>query len=182
MRIFVALPLPEEAIHALEHLQEALDLGRPVAAENLHVTLAFLGDQDLPTATAVDAELSEITAPALTLDLSGLDVVSSRQPRLVHAAVSPDPALKALREKVRVAARRAGVDLPRERFRPHVTLARFPRDLPRHRLDRLGRFLEGHGDFRLPGLEITQFVLYRSHLSNEGADYEPLAEYPLEQG
>jgi 2'-5' RNA ligase len=45
MRVFVAIDLPDEVRRELETLQNALPVGRPVPAENLHLTLSFLGDQ-----------------------------------------------------------------------------------------------------------------------------------------
>ena len=59
-----------------------------------------------------------------------------------------------------------------------MTLARFPAQMPRLELDRLGGFLEAHGDLSVP-MEADSFVFYRSHLGHEGPVYETLAEYPL---
>ena len=42
MRSFVAIDLPEAAREALERLQDDLPVGRPLAPETFHLTLAFL--------------------------------------------------------------------------------------------------------------------------------------------
>ena len=67
-----------------------------------------------------------------------------RQPAVLWAGVAPQPGLGVLRDRVRGAVRRAGVDLPRERFRPHVTLAR----LRNARVGDVVKYLGGRGDFR----------------------------------
>ncbi|MBR9844372.1 MAG: hypothetical protein GYB25_14520 [Rhodobacteraceae bacterium] len=76
-------------------------------------------------------------------------------------------------------AQDVGITLPRERFRPHVTLARFRRDMIEEEAAKLGRFMAAHGDVSLPGTRIAQMGLYGSTLHPEGAVHEMLAAYPL---
>ena len=180
MRIFVAIDLPPVIRAALSRLQSDLRVGRHVDADNLHVTLAFLDDQSLQTAENLHEALSDLAASGFDMHVSGLDVFDRRAPRLVFADVDKTAPLVALRDKVRSAARMAEIDLRRERFRPHVTLARFNRSLPRHELDKLGAFLEEHGDFRLDPFPVERFGLYRSILGPDGPVYDLLAEYPLD--
>lgn len=180
MRLFVAIGLPGVVRAALSRLQSDLRVGRLVEPDNLHLTLAFLDEQDLATAEAVHEVLSEITAPAFDLRISGLDVFDRAKPRLVFAATDRPQALVSLRKKVCVAVREAGVNLPRERFRPHVTLARLNRALPQFELDKLGGFLESHGDFSLDPFHIDRFGLYRSILGPDGPEYDLLADYMLD--
>ena len=180
MRLFVAIGLPAVVRAALSRLQSDLRVGRLVEPETLHLTLAFLDDQDLPTAEAVNEMLCDLTAPAFDLRIAGLDVFDRAKPRLVFAATDRPEALVSLRKKVRVAVRDAGVNLPRDRFRPHVTLARLNRALPQFELDKLGGFLEVHGDFSLDPFRIDRFGLYRSTLGPDGPDYDLLAEYMLD--
>ena len=180
MRLFVGLSLPDVVRAALSRLQSDLRVGRLVAPENLHLTLAFLDDQDLPTAEAVNELLEGLKAPAFDLRIAGLDLFDPARPRIVFAAAERSEALVSLRKKVRAAVRDAGVILPRERFRPHVTLARLGRDLPQFELDKLGAFLESHGDFALDPFQIDRFGLFRSILGPDGPEYDLLAEYMLD--
>ena len=180
MRLFAAIDVPPVIRSALTRLQSDLRVGRLVAPENLHVTLAFLDDQSLQTAEILNETLAGISASCFDLRVAGLDVFDRAAPRLVCASVEPSEDLTALRNKVRSAARAAEIDLRRERFRPHVTLARFPRSMPRPDLDKLGAFLEAHGDFRLDPVRIERFGLYRSILGPDGPVYDLLADYPLD--
>ncbi|MDE4132710.1 RNA 2',3'-cyclic phosphodiesterase [Phaeobacter sp. QD34_3] len=179
MRAFVGLPLPDEAADALERLQAEIPVGRVVVGENLHLTLAFLDDQPEVALQALHQELSQIAAAPLRLNIKGLDLVGGRNPRILFAAVEPDPTLSRLRDQVRRAAERAEIHLPRERFRPHITLARFSRDMPNLQARRLGEFLQALGDFSLPDVQIDRTALFRSTLSPDGARYDILADYPL---
>lgn len=180
MRAFVGLPLPEDLIEALGRVQAGLGVGRAVPPENLHLTLAFLDDQPETALAALDAELQAIAGPVPEVRIAGLDLVGgSDAVRLLMAAVAPDPALAALRKRVRGAARAAGIGLKRERFRPHVTLARFRRRQAPGEPVRIADFLAREGGFSWPGFAAGEFVLYRSTLTPEGALYDPLAVYTL---
>ena len=179
MRLFVGIPVEGATAEAVERVQDALPLGRVVPPENLHLTLAFLDDQPREVAQAVHEALSGLNVPGFALRLSGLEVKGGRQPRLIWAGVEGGETLAWLRDKVRGAVRSVGVELPRERFRPHVTLARFGRDLGPQGRARLGWFLEAQGAFATPPAPVERFCLFRSHLGQGGPVYEVLASYPV---
>ena len=179
MRVFVALMLPEALWEAVGALQGALGCGRPVAEENLHLTLVFLGQQERPALEAVHEALAEVSFAPFTLELAGLETWGpAERPAALVLGVRPSPALAALRAKVAAAVRHAGIELDRSRFRPHVTIARFGRGAGEAQAVRLGHLLESRGDVVLPPWRVGGFAMLRSHLTREGADYEVLAEYP----
>ena len=175
MRAFVALPLPDPLSGEMERLSEMVDFGRPVAAENLHLTLAFLDDQPREALAALHDELSAL-APRVAVD--GLDVFGGAKPRVLFASVAADARLADLQKAVRRAARAAGIVLPHERYRPHITLARIsPRD--RNSATPLARFLTRFGPTQVAPVTAPTFGLYASYLRADGPVYEPLALYPL---
>lgn len=177
MRLFAALPLPDETVDRLEMLQAGLPEGRAVPPETFHVTLGFFDECDRHRAADIDAGLSAIRCDPPVLVFDGLGMFGGAQPRSLHAAIRPDPGLSRLREKVLAAARAAGVDLPRERFVPHVTLARFARGEGRGAA--LGRWLADRAGFAHGPVTVRAFALMRSHLGAGGAVYADLARYPL---
>lgn len=160
-------------------MQAALEVGRAVAPENWHVTLAFLGDQSEDVLEQLHERLSDLAFPEFGLRVAGIDIFGGRNPGLLFAGVERSDELIALRKKVRAAARSAGIDLPRERFRPHVTLARFRKRLTMLETQRIAGVLEAWGDVDAGTLPVGHFTLFRSHPGREGPVYEPLAEYPL---
>lgn len=183
MRCFVALQLPETLIDTIDAVQSGLSVGRPVPIENLHLTLAFLGDRTHRELAEIDTALSGLISPPVTIDLRGLDVIGGRAARLVCLRAMPDPGLVALQAKVMAALRQCGVALPRSRFRPHVTLARFgARGLGPESAARLGRFLEAEGAAVLPPVPADSFALMVSTLHSDGAIYDVLASYDLPAG
>lgn len=178
MRAFVGVPLDDAAMEALLPVQEALRQGRLVDEENMHLTLAFLDDQPEAVLAELDVALQDISVPPWEMEFTGVEVKGGRRPALVWAGVAKAEPLRQLHEKVRGAARLAGIDLPRERFRPHVTLARFSRSKPVD-MGRLTAFLGAYGGFRAGPFGVERFCLYASKLTPEGPVYDVLADYPL---
>ena len=155
MRAFVAIPVPEDICERLEDLQSNLPVGRLADPETFHITLAFLGEEPVER----------------------LDTFGGATPKTLFAAVAPSDPLATLQRKVRSLLHGAGIMPDRARFRPHVTLARFR---PGSGTEAgLMRFLTRHATFGTAPFPVTEVVLYRSHLTGDGAIHEPLAEYPL---
>ncbi len=173
MRLFIALALPEEALAAVSALQERLPIGRPTPEENLHLTLAFLGDQGEAEAEALHDALEMLRAEPVALVLAGPEVFGGRHGQAVGIGAEGGASLQALHDRIGARVRGAGILPDRRRFRPHVTLAR----------------LKGHADAspaiaalqgqKLGPFRCDRFGLYASTLRRDGAVHEALAFYPL---
>jgi 2'-5' RNA ligase len=179
MRAFVAIDLPDQVRDTVASWQDGLRVGRRVPWENLHLTLAFLDDQSEFDLRALHERLAEIEVPAFDLELSGLELFGGKWPRVLYVKADGGRALMALHKAVRRAAEEVGIDMPRERFRPHVTLARFRRDMMEEEAVKLGRFMASHGDVQVPVFGLSVFCLFGSTLHPEGAVHEVLARYDL---
>ena len=179
LRLFVALDLPEALREDLMDLQDALGVGREVDAENIHITLAFLGGQNPQVVEQLHDMLWSIQMRPVRLRVNGLELFGGRQPSLVAALFEKVPELVALQEKVAQAVRMAGIELDRRRFKPHATLVRFPRGLAPEARQRIAAYMAACGGTTLEGGEATSFSLYRSRLREDGPVYEALATYPL---
>lgn len=179
IRAFLALPLPAEVRRDLEAAQAGLPTGRPVAPENLHLTLVFLGEHHEPVLEDLHYALEGLSAPGFQVALSGVGVFGNALPRVLYAAVEPEPALNHLRKKVARAAREAGIALPGDRYTPHVTLARFPREMPGEDVIAVQEFVARRMGLATAPFTAERFVLYRSTLGRNGPIYQEMAEYGL---
>ncbi|MCB2109598.1 MAG: RNA 2',3'-cyclic phosphodiesterase [Defluviimonas sp.] len=179
MRAFLALALPETVRRPFEALQEALPVGRTVQAENLHLTIAFLGEVAEQAIDELHFALDAARLPAARVVFDALAVFGGSLPQSLHAAVKPDPGLSALHARACTLARGAGIALERRRFRPHVTIARFAGRLSPDEESRLARFLGASAATPLPSFDAAALTLYRSTLTRDGAIHEALADYPL---
>ncbi|HEX4890292.1 MAG TPA: RNA 2',3'-cyclic phosphodiesterase [Alphaproteobacteria bacterium] len=175
IRLFTAVTLPEQIIRRLGLLGGGIPGARWVAAENLHMTLRFIGDVDSRTADQAHQSLREVAFAPFDLQLRNVEIFGDRRPRLLYAGVEPSEPLMALYARINAAHGRAGLPPPEERrYVPHVTLARL-RNPPR---DRLAAFIAAHNILALPAFRVENFALMSSHRSAAGASYQIEALYP----
>jgi 2'-5' RNA ligase len=170
MRLFVALELPADARAALAAWGDdvAPQVMRRTPAENLHVTLAFLGTRSSEEAAAVADVLPAVARPVGELTVGGALWLPRGRPGVLTVALRAGPVLGELHADL-VADLTAAIGFEPERrpLRPHVTVARARR----------GERLRA-GELRPPPeLSFTPeaLVLYRSHTGAGGARYEALA-------
>lgn len=152
--------------------------------EDLHLTLAFLGDLAPEDAQGVPFAITELAAGVRrpNLRLSGLGATGSRHgevPRAVFAAVDdPGHACEGLHRDLC-----ALLDLVAERrFLPHLTLCR-PQPLPHQRPETLAfrdwpHLLEANGQAEWGDCRIASLVWCRSH-PGRTPKYEILGEWSV---
>ena len=122
MRLFIAINLSPEMKNALTTAQRAMYhrgvRGNFTPEENLHLTLAFIGEY--PSADAVMDALSSVTFTPFDLALDGV----GRFGELWWAGLRESTALTAVVRRVRRALAEGGIPFDRKRFTPHITLIR----------------------------------------------------------
>nr|WP_318382917.1 RNA 2',3'-cyclic phosphodiesterase [uncultured Enterobacter sp.] len=125
-RLFFALELPatlQQEIIAWRAAQFAPDAGRPIAAANLHLTLAFLGDVSPEKQRALCELAGRIRQPGFTLTLD--DAGQWLRSRVVWLGTRQPPrGLLQLASMLRAQAARSGCYQSPQPFHPHITLLR----------------------------------------------------------
>ena len=131
LRLFYALWPDASTRIALQNLQRELPLtGRLVPPENLHVTLAFLGDQAQERLPLLQRILKEVALPAIRLELDRLGHFRGSRITWTGMRTPPDALMNMQANLVRT-LRLAGISFDAAgRFVPHVTLARGSAPLP----------------------------------------------------
>ncbi len=141
--------------------------GRPVPAERVHLTLAFLGVQGPERMDAAVAAARGVRGAAHEIEFAQA-CYRARQ-RIVWAEPAETPAaLSALAGALARALRAAGFELETRPFAAHVTLLR-----------------DARGARALPPLpprawQVGEFTLVRSTNSERGLAYEVLERFPLD--
>jgi RNA 2',3'-cyclic 3'-phosphodiesterase len=127
LRLFCALTIPEQAIQEVVEWQRRLPAGdyRLVPAENLHVTLAFLGPRPAGELDAIRSELEQAARGAAPV---AFRPSRYRETRSVGMLVldDRDGAAAAVAADLHARLARLGVYEPERRpWLPHLTVVRF---------------------------------------------------------
>ncbi|HEV2321158.1 MAG TPA: RNA 2',3'-cyclic phosphodiesterase [Gammaproteobacteria bacterium] len=144
--------------------------GRPTSRENLHLTLAFLGnvapDLEARVAALATDTAAEVAAAPFSFDLDEIGYWPGSQVLWYGCRQTPET-LRGLAMQLRRRLQAAQLPPKADKFVPHVTLARWvknPGPLP--------------AAVRIPW-EVREFVLMRSETLAAGVRYTPLARCTL---
>jgi 2'-5' RNA ligase len=173
------LPLPEEHREALGRYIVKCEAIAPdfrwVPAQNLHLTVRFIGSVDRRLVEGIADRLDESHLASFGLALGGLGTF--KRGRLVRVAwlglTSGMAAAQSLAAQVDGECARAGLGVEKRAFQPHLTLAR-----ARARLGAAPPSLPDAPE--LMPWKADELVLYQSHLSPKGSVYEPLRRLRLD--
>ena len=178
LRAFFGLPVPEAHRQALgayleECARRAPDF-RWTPADNMHLTLRFLGHVEESTADRIADALSAASLRGFDLELGDPGVFKrGRLARVVWLGLRRgSDEIGRLAVIVETESVRAGLEPEGRRFHAHLTLARArPRDgapLP-----------ELPAPPQVPARHASELILYRSRLGRGGSVYEPVRTLTL---
>jgi 2'-5' RNA ligase len=175
LRLFAAIPLPDEIAERLLDLEVETPGASWRQREQLHLTLRFFGEIDEALARDLDHELGLIVEAPFEIRLAGTGSFGGREPTALWAGVEAPPALTRLASACEKAARRAGLAPEPRKYMPHVTLAycRGTSDYD------AAQFQEAAGAFRTDLFWVDHFCMYSSHQTRSGSQYVEQAVYPL---
>jgi 2'-5' RNA ligase len=179
-RLFIAVALGDEDRRTLiAWAREAVgsDRGmRVVGAEQVHLTLAFLGHRpldDIGPLCALVEDFSGVEAPVLSTGAALW--LSPRKPHVLTVAVNDETdALAALQASVWDGLEELGLAREERRFRPHLTVARV-----RHGWTPPGGALPPTPAL---DLDVRGVALMRSYLGDGPARYEALTRATFAAG
>lgn len=180
MRLFTAVDIPDPLREALTSVQDRHDLSvRWTDANQLHITLRFIGEVDEEQAHRLDDVLSNVDVPPVRCvpqQPSALDTLPSRHsPRVVMLELERTESMMRLYRAVSDALEDEGLDPEERTYRPHVTIGRLDDADP----EAVHSLLRAEEDQSFSSFEADHFVLYESTLTPEGAIHEVQAKYEL---
>jgi 2'-5' RNA ligase len=124
MRLFIAIQLNDDMRDALIEIQDRMRehgvRGNYTKPENLHLTVAFIGEY--PDPEDVREALDTVNVESFPVSLEGIGSFG----RLWWAGIEESGELRALVKRVRRALAEHGVPYDHKRFSPHITLIRKP--------------------------------------------------------
>lgn len=156
MRLFIAVRLNDPMIAALQDVQRQMRschvTGNYIPPENLHLTLAFIGEYPDPA----DIPLPQVRPFPLALE--GFGAFGD----LWWVGTRPSPELSRCAANLRRALSDAGIPFDRKRFSPHITVLRRG---------------EGRPVVKVPdaGMTVEAISLMRSDRGKRGMIYTEIA-------
>jgi 2'-5' RNA ligase len=183
MRCFVAINLGDSLKKEIGAVVAGLNSGnwdvRWVPAENLHITIKFLGEISEDLAEKVKGKLSEVSGHHRSFEMNffGVGVFPDRKrPRVVWIDLRYPTELDKLQEEVEDALSTIGLERENRKFSPHLTIGRV-RSLKG--TESLLSALEGLRDRDFGNIEVGRISLMKSDLKPAGAQYSVMTEFPL---
>lgn len=159
-RLFTGIPLPASVTQQLILLQSQPTPGlRLVKAEQMHLTLHFIGEGDVE---AYRQALDEWRVPAFTMTIESLGKFFNRQGTILWAGLRYDSALMRLHKELESTLQAVGYRPEKRSYHPHLTLARGDHRVPRKVIETfLGQKLEPME------VKVEEVVLFSSILSDQ---------------
>lgn len=187
-RIFIGIPASNEIKVKVDifHRQHQDLPGRWIEPRNLHITLVPPWQAHAPEIAEIIRNLKD--QPWVKPFMVKFDTIKlgpdPREPRLIWARGEASPPVINLRNKIYEALGQKLDDRP---FKLHMTLARLRHSIPpQSPLILRGEGKAAHPLIILRGgekldwtMEVDRFVLYESHLSPQGAEYEIIKEFGI---
>lgn len=183
LRCFIAVPTPGPLKKLLTEITDGLKKSgadvRWVTAENIHLTLKFLGATEEELVPGICKALSERLSyySHFYINISGVGCFPDmRRPRVVWIGIEESRELNDLAAAVESEMMKLGYQAEERAYSPHLTIGRVR---SQKGIKALISALEGKGAVSLGRMEIGRITLMKSELRPAGAQYSSLAEIPL---
>ena len=182
VRVFIAVDLPDAVKLGLGKVIASIDRleirsVRTVRTEGLHLTLSFLGDVDVGDIPKVMSAMETAAAESEVMDLvlAGTGAFPNiMAPRTLWAGVKGElDKLSALQGRIEKALESAGLRQRKERFSPHVTIARIRNRMSAAQLEVVNAALEEAPQSPI-AFRAGSIILMRSTPRQGGSVYTPM--------
>jgi RNA 2',3'-cyclic 3'-phosphodiesterase len=175
-RLFVGIELPETVKASLLRLEAGIPGAHWQTADQLHLTVRFIGEVDGAVFDDVATALGPIDEPGFDVEVKGVGIFGTlKRARTLWAGIPDNPALNHLQEKIESALVRAGLAPETRKYHPHITLARLGNP-SKHRLQ---DFLAANDGLVVPPFPVSHFTLFSSFVTNKGSIYTIEETFPL---
>lgn len=188
LRAFIAVEIPSGIHQAIDKqlapIRAALNasLVRWVPAENVHLTLKFLGDVSPANLEMLEQMLRvEVSQHrAFELGFGGLGAFPNpKRPRVIWIGIQAPAELGALQHGIEAATATLGYPDERRPFSPHLTIGRVKQNVGSTGMQQIRSALEETKVASLGTTQVSAVHLFKSDLKPTGAEYSMLFSAPL---
>ena len=126
MRLFIAFKLSDKARNALIDYQNYLKSkgirGNYSTRENLHITIAFIGEVDIKTFSMIKEAIKGYQFERVNINVNGVGAFNES----IHACVDKSTIVDKIALDIRKILDSIGVDYSKSKFKSHITILRQP--------------------------------------------------------
>ncbi|NLY12426.1 MAG: RNA 2',3'-cyclic phosphodiesterase [Gammaproteobacteria bacterium] len=174
-RVFFGLEIPAQIKERLLKVNTEVASAQWHSAEQLHLTLLFLGCVEDEQLLAVREVARDSALAAFELSIAGLGCFGPpHAPKHLWAGVAPEAPVKRLHCALKSQVETLGMQTERRAYCPHLTLARF-----KHEPGSVEHLLADYRETVFGAFLVEQFVLFESQQSANGSRYTVIERYPL---
>ncbi len=176
-RIFIGLEIPQDIKHSLLSLQTEMPGFRWQTAEQMHLTLRFLGEVEKKYLPQLAQAMRKTLMPAFELSVHGSGCFNrNTKPIILWAGIRPLEPVTTLYERLSEQLQAQGFDQEEKGFIPHITIARLKRSA------NVESFIHSHEEFSTGPFPISHISLFSSTAGPDGSQYLVLYRSSLESG
>ncbi len=185
IRSFLAFELPVDIKKTVERVSgeirhSGLDV-RWVKAENIHLTLVFLGNVKTEEIEGIEEQVRNVCPGYGSFDIALKGVgcfPNRRRPRVLWLGLDGDiERMSHFRDDLQRTLKAFGIKEEKRPFKPHLTLGRFRST--RKMGSRLEEILSKYAGLETPVESLNELYLFKSELKPGGAVYTKLESWPL---
>jgi 2'-5' RNA ligase len=183
-RIFIAVKVnPEETFLKMISFFKSVLFNENIKwinPENIHITLAFLGDTDEELIKDISSMLEKVCGNSGNFELTirGTGVFRNiNDPRIIWTNIVHSEKLVKLTDKILVGLTELNIKLEDKPFKPHITIGRIKHLKNKETFKKL---TEQYQNTELQRLHVTEVILYESILLPQGPKYIPIGRYKLD--
>ncbi len=179
MRLFAAVPIPDDIRHQLQMLRVEIPDVWWLPASMYHITLQFIGAEiDEERLPDIIRSLQNVNVPSFELTLDGLARYSTPEwSGFIFARVAEPPELLRLHEKVVSELEALGVSLEKDKvYQPHVTLVYLEESKANAQIE---SYVTDNTAFISKPFFVREFILYETVQTLGNSEFVARAVFPL---
>jgi len=183
-RIFIAVKVEagETLLRMISSLKSGLSSEniKWTNPDNIHITLAFLGDTGEERIKIISAMLKEKCEGfgRFELIIKGSGVFKNlSDPRVIWTGIEPSGRLMQLDDFIKNGLKDAGTKIEDRPFKPHLTLGRI-----KYLKDKavLKTLMDKYQNSEIQKVPVNEVILYESILLQTGPEYKPIGKFKLQ--
>lgn len=182
-RIFIGLKVHagDTLLKILSSFKEGLrkDNIKWTSIDNIHITLAFLGDTEEKKTKNISSMLKEVCGDTgkFELKLKGSGLFRKlKDPRIIWIGTEPSEKVLQLNNSIMKGLKELNIKMEDRPFNPHLTIGRI-----KHIYDKelLRTLIEKFQDSEIQTIQVNEVIMYESILLPSGPVYKPLVSVEL---